>query len=218
MSRKIILLFIWISFTAYTLWLAPLDRPYTWFVAQKLLTLQWQELNAVIPALFWLMGIWSMIYGCMMLADGRSQKFRAWTYFVGSNFTGVMCLLPYLIFRQPNHTFAGKKDQVLQIFDQRSTGVVLLITTVILLAYGIGLGDWSDYLTQFHTQAFVHLISLDFCTMALILPITSLVEDDMARRGLKQPAIAWAVMLVPLFGALVYLCLRPPLPERNCSY
>jgi len=37
--------------------------------------------------------------------------------------------------------------------------------------------------------------------------------DDMARRGLSDDRIFWAVSLVPLLGPLVYLCLRPPLPE-----
>ncbi|QYO64343.1 dihydrofolate reductase family protein [Leptolyngbya sp. 7M] len=99
MVSKLILGTIWIGFTAYTLWIAPLDRPYTWFVGKQLLSFNWTTLNAFIPAIFWLMGIWSMIYGCLMFADGRMQRFRAWPYFLGSNFTGVMCLLPYLILK-----------------------------------------------------------------------------------------------------------------------
>ncbi|MEG4456358.1 hypothetical protein [Microcoleus sp. N9_A1] len=35
----------------------------------------------------------------------------------------------------------------------------------------------------------------------------------MARRGLVDDRIFWAVSLVPLLGPLVYLGLRPPLPE-----
>jgi hypothetical protein len=211
MVRKLILWTIWIGFTAYTLWVAPLDRPYTWFVGKQLLTFHWTELNAYIPAIFWLMGIWSMIYGCLMFVDGRMQPFRAWPYFVGSNFTGVMCLLPYLIFRQSNQKFDGQKDIVLEFFDRQSTGWGLLASAVALIAYAVVAGDWQDYVQQFQTRAFVHLISLDFCCMALIFPITSLFSDDMARRGLKDQRIFWAVALVPLFGPLLYLCLRPQL-------
>ena len=47
--------------------------------------------------------------------------------------------------------------------------------------------------------------------MAVIFP--SLLGDDMARCGLSDDRIFWAVSLVPLLGPLVYLCLRPPLPE-----
>jgi hypothetical protein len=51
--------------------------------------------------------------------------------------------------------------------------------------------------------------------MCLIFPLTSLFDDDMARRGINDSRIFWAVALIPLFGPLVYLCLRPPLAETS---
>lgn len=150
-----------------------------------------------------------------MLADGRTQNFRAWTYFVGSNFTGVMCLLPYLIFRKSNQDFYGTKDSVLQMFDQRSTGLVLLASALLLVIYAVIAGDWNDYVHQFQTRTFVHLISLDFCLMGLILPITSLFADDIARRKIQNTRVLSSLAFIPLFGPLLYLCLRPPLPETT---
>ncbi|MCA1990925.1 MAG: DUF2834 domain-containing protein [Coleofasciculus sp. S288] len=149
------------------------------------------------------MGVWPMIYACLMFADGRMQNFRAWPYFIGSNFTGVICLLPYLIFRQSNQDFYGKKDKWLRILDRRSTGIFLLLGTIGLLAWVVLAGDWGNYVQQFQTRHFVHLISVDFALMCLIFPLTSLFDDDMARRGLKDSRIFWAVGLVPLFGPLV---------------
>lgn len=37
----------------------------------------------------------------------------------------------------------------------------------------------------------------------------------MAKRGINDRRIYWAVALIPLFGPLVYLCLRPPLAETT---
>lgn len=215
MVRKIALLFIWLGFVVYTLWLAPLDQPDTLPLVQKLLTLQYTKVNAVITAIFWLMGVWPMIYACLMFADGRMQKFRAWPYFIGSNGTGVICLMPYLILRESNQEFYGKKDKWLRILDRRLTGFVLLFSTMGLLAYAVIAGDWGDYVQQFQTRHFVHLISLDFCLMSLIFPLTSLFDDDMARRDLNDSQIFWVVALIPLFGPLVYLCTRPHLPETS---
>ncbi len=215
MIRKIVLFFIWAVFVTYTIELAPLDQPDTWPLVRKLLTFQLEDVNAIIPAIFWLMGVWPMIYACLMFTDGRMQNFRAWPYFLGSNFTGVMCLIPYLILRKRNQDFDGKKDKWLRILDRRSTGVVLLIITIGLFACAIVAGDWGDYMQQFQTRHFVHLISLDFCLMCLVFPLTSLFDDDMARRGLHDGRIFWAVALVPVFGPLVYLCLRPSLPETS---
>lgn len=148
-----------------------------------------------------------------MFADGRMQNFRAFPYFIGSMFTGVICLLPYLILRKPNREFYGNKDEWLDFFDKRSTGVILLVSTIALLAYAFLAGDWNDYIQQFQTQQFVHLISLDFCLMGLIFPLSSLLQDDMARRGLTDSWIFWLVALIPLFGPLIYLCWRSPLPN-----
>src|SRR5919199_1882183 len=215
MVRKIALFVIWVGFVAYTIALAPLDQPDTWPVVKNLLTFQLREVNAILVAIFWLMGVWPMIYACLMFVDGRMQHFRVWPYFIGSNGTGVICLLPYLIVRKPNQEFYGKKDKWLRILDRRSTGVFLLVSTIGLLSYAILAGDWGDYIQQFQTRHFVHLISLDFCLMCLIFPLTSLFDDDMARRGLNDSRIFWAVALVPLFGPLVYLCLRPPLRETS---
>jgi len=217
MGRRLVLWFIWLSFVAYTIWLAPLDHSYTWYLGRKLLTLQWGDLNAYIPAIFSLMGVLPMVYACLMFADGRMQTFRAWPYFAGSNFTGVICLLPYLLFRRRNQAFDGEKDKWLQLFDRRSMGIALLVSAIALIIYAVVAGDWKDYVQQFHTQPFVHLISLDFCLMCLIFPITSLFDDDMARRNIYTARLFWSVALVPLFGPLVYLCLRPALGETQPS-
>ena len=214
MVRKVALFLIWITFVGYTIWLAPLDQPYTWPIVKNLLTFQLSKVNAILVAIFWLMGVWPMIYACLMFVDGRMQKFRAWPYFIGSNGTGVMCLMPYLILRQRNQEFFGTKDKWLEILDRRSTGVTLLLITIGLIAYGIIAGDWEDYVQQFQTTAFVHLISLDFCLMSLIFPLTSLFDDDMARRGIKDARIFWIVALIPLFGPLLYLCWRPSLTTK----
>ncbi|MBD0269302.1 MAG: DUF2834 domain-containing protein [Cyanobacteria bacterium Co-bin8] len=215
MGRRIVLGLIWLSFVVYTIWLAPLDRAYTWFVARKLLTLQWGDLNAYLPAIFSLMGVWPMIYACLMFADGRMQPIRAWPPFLGSNFTGVICLTPYLLLRQPNQAFDGYKDKVIGKLDQRSTGFTLLGIAIALIAYAVIAGDWGDYVQQFQTRHFVHLISLDFCLMCLFFPLTDLLDDDMARRGIESRAVFWAVALVPLLGPLCYLCWRPPLAQAE---
>ncbi|HEY9848209.1 MAG TPA: DUF2834 domain-containing protein [Leptolyngbyaceae cyanobacterium] len=215
MSRRVLLFLIWLIFVIYTIWLAPLDRPDTWPLIQKLLTLQWHQLNAIIPVIFSFMGVWPMIFACLMFFDGRMQKFRSWPYFLGSNGTGVICLLPYLFLRERNQQFSGQKDKLLRILDRRSTGLALLVSTITLFAYAIIAGDWGDYFHQFQTRGFVHLISIDFCLMCVVFPLTSLFDDDMARRGIKDSQLFWMVALIPLFGPLIYLCLRPPLPDTN---
>jgi len=213
MRRKLLLWLIWVVFTGYTVWLAPLDRPDTWPLVQRLLTFKFTEVNAILMAIFWLMGVWPMIYACLMFADGKMQDFRVWPYFIGSNGIGVICLIPYLILRKSNQKFTTQKDNLLKILDSRLTSLALLLITIVLVGYAIIAGNWGDYVELFKSTEFVHLISIDFCLMCLIFTLTSLFDDDLDRRGINDWRIFWAVALVPLFGPLAYLCLRPTLPE-----
>jgi hypothetical protein len=54
-------------------------------------------------------------------------------------------------------------------------------------------------------------MSLDFCLLCLLLP--TLLGDDMERRQVKNPQVLSLIALIPLFGSLIYLCVRPPLTE-----
>jgi len=39
----------------------------------------------------------------------------------------------------------------------------------------------------------------------------------MARRGLKNSQLFWLTALIPLFGPLIYLCVRPPLSAAGAE-
>ena len=93
------------------------------------------------------------------------------------------------------------------------TGIGVSVGTLALVAYGITQGDWGDFIQQWQTSRFIHVMSLDFCVLCLSFP--ALLGDDMARRGVKSPLLFWISALIPLFGPLIYLCLRPPLPEAS---
>jgi hypothetical protein len=214
MVRKIALGTIWLSFLGYTLWLNPLARPYTWKVLTRLLTLQWHEVNSYLVAIFCLMGVWPMIYACLMFADGPMQKFPAWPFFIGSNFLGLLALAPYFLLRQRSQKFEGRKDFWLSFLDRRSTGIGLTAITLGLVSYALSTGDWQDFVQQAKNYTFVHLITLDFILMGLAFPITTLFPDDMARRKTYSSKAFWAVALIPLWGPLLYLCCRSPL-ERS---
>lgn len=213
--RKSIIGIIWLGFTAYVLWLAPLDRPETYPIVKSLLTFQVSKVNAYLFAIFWLMGVLPMIYACMMFADARMQKLPAWLYFIAANATGILGLTPYLLIRDRNTDFKGMRDSGLRFFDSHSTAVGLSIITIALIAWALIMGNWQDFLHQWKTIPFVHLITLDFCFMNLFLPLSTLVDDDLVRHQQTNYPYQWLITLLPLVGMLVYLCQRPPLPASN---
>ena len=210
MSKKIGFWLLWVGFVAYAFLLAPPDRPDTLELIKNLSTGQWEGINPLVVSLFNIMGVWPMIYSCLLFIDGRGQKIPAWPFAALSFGVGAFALLPYLALRQPTTEFAGKKNFFLKLLDSRLTGVALAIGSVILVAYGLVNGDWVNFVQQWQTSRFIHVMSWDFCLLCLLFP--ALLGDDMARRGLKNTQLFWLTALIPLFGPLIYLCVRPPLP------
>ena len=108
------------------------------------------------------MGVWPMIYACLMFLDGRMQKFPAWPFFIGANFLGLLALMPYFLLRQRSQKFEGEMDYWLSLLDRRSTGIGLTVISIGLVSYALLTGDWPDFVQQFEGHIFVHLITLDF--------------------------------------------------------
>lgn len=214
MGRKLAFWLLWVGFVSYAFLLAPPDQPDTVELIKNLSTGKWEGINPLVVALFNIMGVWPLIYSCVLFIDGREQKVPAWPFAAGSMGVGAFALLPYLGLRQPNREFTGQKNLFLKILDSRWTGVLVTLGAIALVAYGLR-GDWGDFVRQWQTSRFIHVMSLDFCLLCLLFP--TLLGDDMARRGVKNPAVFWSVALVPLFGPLAYLCLRPPLPQTSAE-
>lgn len=210
MIRKLGFGLLWLGFAIYAFGFAPPNQPDTLDLIVRLSSGQWDGINPLLIAEFNIMGIWPMIYGAVLYADGHGQKLPAWPFAALSFGVGAFALLPYLALRQPNPTFAGEKSRLLQFWDSRLLGVGLSLGAIACLAYGISQGDWSAFFAQWRSDRFVHVMTLDFCLLSLLFP--ALLGDDLRRRGLSLASGIGAIALVPLLGPLVYLCLRPSLP------
>lgn len=211
--RKIIFWSIWVGFSVYAFVFAPPNQPDTFELIKNLSTGQWEGINPLIVSLFNLMGVFPLIYGCMVFIDGKNQKIPAWIFASFSFGVGAFALLPYLALREPNPDFVGEKNTFLKLLDSRITGILLSVGAIILVSYGLQGGNWSDFFQQWKTDRFIHVMSLDFCLLCLLFP--ALLGDDMARRSMKNPILYWLVTLIPLFGPLAYLSVRKPLPDNT---
>jgi hypothetical protein len=211
--RKIALGLLWLGFVVYAFGFAPPDQPDTLELIKRLSTAQTEGINPLIVALFNIMGVFPVIYACLLFADGRGQRLPAWAFSVASFAMGAFALLPYLALRQPNPSFVGKKPWLIKLLDSRWLGLGVAIAAIGLVTYGVTQGDWQDFVSQWQTSRFIHVMSLDFCLLCLLFP--TLLGDDMARRGLNDSRVFWAVALIPLFGAVFYLVFRPQLAEAS---
>lgn len=214
-TKKIGFAALWIGLAIYAFFFAPPNQPNTFELIKDMSLGEIDGINPLIVALFYIMGVWPLIYSCVLFFDGRTQKIPAWVFATLSFGVGAFALLPYLFLREPSKTFPGQKNAFLQLLDSRWTGIVLMIAAVLLVAYGVTNGDWGDYIYQWRTNRFIHVMSIDFCLLCLLFP--ALLGDDMARRGLDSQ-LYWVTALIPLFGPLIYLCVRPPLRVLNFEF
>ncbi|MBD1918080.1 MULTISPECIES: hypothetical protein [Cyanophyceae] len=212
MVRSLTLWFIWLSFIICVLFFAPPLQRDTLQPLQSILAGQIPSINPVILSLFSLVGIWLLIYSCLIFADGRMQNLPAWVFMLASIASGVIALIPYLALRQPNRSFSGEKDPWIAVLDSQMTGVVLTISTIVLVLYAILWGDWAAFAQEFMTNRFIYGMSIAFGLFCVLFPYPTLLKDDMARRGLEPDSQLFNIAAwIPLFGPLAYLCLRPSL-------
>jgi hypothetical protein len=215
MTAKILFWSLWLGFIGYAFLLAPPDRPDTLQLIIDLSTGKWAGINPFIIALFNLMGILPMVYAALILIDGKTQRIPAGLFSTASFGVGAFAILPYLALREPNSRPIGARRGIVKFVDSRWLGIFLAIGTVVLLVYGIARGDWTDFVQQWRTSRFIHVMSLDFCLLILLLPV--LVSDDLQRRNVTNPAAIRLLSWIPLFGGLIYLCIRPSLPDPNTT-
>jgi hypothetical protein len=208
MLRRFLFGGIWVSFVVYAFAFAPPDRPDTVTLITHLSTGQWDGINPWIIALFNAMGVWPLVYCGVLFVDGDGQRVRAWPFAMASFAVGAFALLPYLALRSPHPNGSGTKSWDLKIWDSRWIGVIALVGAIACLGFGLTQGDGSDFIQQWQTSRFIHVMSLDFCLLSLLFP--TLVRDDMAQRGMDNAVLFWITVL-PLIGPCLYLIARSPL-------
>ncbi|MGD1853703.1 MAG: DUF2834 domain-containing protein [Leptolyngbyaceae cyanobacterium] len=208
---------LWLGFVIYAVRLSPPSDPNTIEVIRQLSTGQWENLNPMVVVLFNLMGLWPVVYASLALSDGRDQAVSAWPFVVGSFGLGAFALMPYLALRERtcHQLYRPADTTLLRGLNHWLVGLGVAIATVLLIIYGFSQGyssdTWQDFLQQFSSSQFIHVMSLDFCMLTLLTP--SLLWDDIVRR---QAAPFWRlVSLLPLLGPAVYLALRPAAPESR---
>jgi hypothetical protein len=221
MSNKIIFGALWLGFTVYAFGFAPPDRSDTLPLIINLSTGKWTGINPLVIALFNLMGILPMAYACLMLIDGKTQKLPAGLFSAASFAVGAFAILPYLALRSspaepqsmPPQQGRIERRGMIKLVDSQWLGFALTLGAIGLSTYGITQGNWADFAQQWQTDRFIHVMSLDFCLLSLLLPV--LISDDIERRTFTNPQAVKMLSLIPLFGGLIYLCIRPNLPARQ---
>jgi len=198
---RVLLLVVWLAFIVYALFFAPGagggEDPWL----RPLLTLQADEPSLL--AMFSLLGLFPMAFACMLLRhDDRAVP--AWPFVILSFGLGVFALLPYYILTSNTH--AGSHDLrhpqgLRKATESPITHGILFTVTLLVMGWGLLLGDFGVYREAFGTSMLVNVMTLDFLLLTLLSVYA--IYTGSRRRSLPQ---AMALLgLIPILGLLIYI-------------
>ncbi len=214
LSFNLLFLVIWTFFLLYSFVWAPEDQRGLSFGDFKI-----SVVGPVSWSLFNLVGAMALLYAAILFIESRERFIPAWIFVLAAFGLGMYVLMPYFALRGVwKENPKTKKTWFTKIMDSRILGIILAALTLGLALYGIIagslIGDWANYSTLFMESSFVHVMTIDFSLLCLFYPIV--IWDDMKRRNWKNN-ILFILFCIPLIGGLIYLTLRPRLPEGETS-
>ncbi|CAF1960064.1 unnamed protein product [Brassica oleracea var. botrytis] len=221
-TSSVLLFALWGALLYYCFNLAPDQTPtQDLYFLKKLLNLKGDDgfrMNQILVGLWYIMGLWPVVYAMLLLPTGRS-KTQAWPFVVFSFFGGVYALLPYFALWNPPSPPVSESELrqwPFNVLESKVTAGVTLVAGLGLILYALvgNAGDWKEFYQYFRESKFIHVTSLDFCLLSAFAPFW--VYNDMtARKWFDKGRWLLPVSVVPFLGPSLYLLLRPALSETT---
>ncbi|EPS74234.1 hypothetical protein M569_00529, partial [Genlisea aurea] len=218
-TTSFLLFLFWSGLMYYVIALAPDQQPVTdiYFVG-KLLNLKGDDgykMNQVLVALWYMMGLWPVVYSMLLVPTARSSKsqIRMWPFLILSFAGGAYALIPYFVLWRPPAPpveYSELRKWPLNFLESKLTAWGTLCTGLAILIYGFSSGSeaWMEFGKYFQGSKFVHIMSIDFILFSAFAPFW--VYNDMTSRKCNKAGL-WLlpVSLIPFLGPALYLVFRP---------
>ncbi|XP_054775825.1 uncharacterized protein LOC129284385 isoform X2 [Prosopis cineraria] len=164
-TTSILLFLLWGGLIYYVSFLAPNQTPsLDMYFLKKLLNLIGDDgfrMNEVIVSLWYLMGLWPLVYSMMLLPTGRSSKSNipVWPFLVLSCFGGAYALLPYFVLWKPPPPPVEESELrtlPLNVLESKVTAGIALAAGLALIIYaGLAGGPvWKEFYQYFRGSKF----------------------------------------------------------------
>lgn len=225
-TTSILLFVFWGGLIYYVFNLTPDQTPSRdMYFLEKLLYLKGDDgfkMNSVLVSLWYIMGLWPLVYSMLLLPTGRSSKTNipVWPFLILSCFGGAYALLPYFILWRPPPPPVEENELgrwPLNFLESKLTsGILLAAGLTIIVNAALNGGEWKEFYQYFRESKFIHITCLDFTLLSAFGPFW--VYNDMtARKWYDKGSWLLLISLVPFLGPALYLVLRPSLSEMPVS-
>lgn len=200
---------LWLGLILEAFLLAPASTPDIAPMVWKMISMKVQGIEPWVFAIFNSLGIFPMIYACLLLPEPKAQRTPAWPFVMGSFALGAFALFPYFWFRNfPANPIANHEPLRFwqRWLESKALAAFLLLGACSLLFFGAWKGTVSEYARMWKVNQLVHVMSFDFLALSLLCPWV--IKQDWSRRGNFSKA-TWLLCCVPVLGGALYLLIRP---------
>ena len=215
---------LWGALLTYALVLSPNQVPqFDAYLLRKFLNLEDDgvSINVVFTSLFYIMGLWPLMYTALLIPAGKTRGLRVMPFVALSYGIGAFGLLPFMALWKPDDTITslppegkdleGMGNLVTRGMENPYVAWGILGGALVCLgsAATAGSSQWHDYFTLFWMSRFVHVTSIDFLTLSVLAPFW--MDNDAKLRNWqgRDSALFTVLQLVPVLGPAIYLVLRP---------
>lgn len=218
---------LWGALLGYAVFLSPNQTPaLDQYFLRKFLNMEDDgvSINAVFTSLFYVMGLWPLIYTSLLIPAGKKKGLPVFPFVALSYGIGAFGLLPWMALWGPSTSddggppdmppggqdVEGFKNSITRAMESPVIAWGILGGTLYCLgsAAVAGSGQWSDYLQLFSVSRFVHVTSIDFTTLCFLAPFW-MENDAKLRKWEGKDTILPILTCVPVLGPALYLVMRP---------
>ncbi|KAL6999862.1 hypothetical protein U1Q18_001018 [Sarracenia purpurea var. burkii] len=226
-TTSFLLFFFWAGLMYYVFNLTPNQTPSRdMYFLEKLLNLKGDDgfrMNEVLVSLWYIMGLWPLVYSMLLFPTGRSSKGKVpvWPFLILSCFGGAYAILPYFVLWRPPPPpieEAELRRWPLKFLESKLTAGISLAAGLCIIIYaGLANGDvWKEFYQYFRESKFIHVTCIDFTLLSAFAPFW--VYNDMTtRKWYDKGSWLLPLSLIPLLGPALYLILRPALESVPVS-
>ncbi|XP_031477611.1 uncharacterized protein LOC116248779 isoform X3 [Nymphaea colorata] len=152
-TTSVLLFVFWAGVMYYVFQLAPDQTPSRdFYFLQKLLNLKGDDdfrMNQVLVSLWYIMGLWPLVYSMLLIPSARSSRSRVavWPFVLLSFFGGAYALIPYFVLWKPplpTVDEAELKKWPLSFLESKITAGVVAAAGFCLVAYAVMSSDTCD--------------------------------------------------------------------------
>ncbi|KAI3423805.1 hypothetical protein D9Q98_009642 [Chlorella vulgaris] len=216
---------LWGALAGYAFLVAPNQTPLrdSYFL-EKLVGLGAADgvpLNTIVQQLFLAMGIWPLVYTALLIPSGKSGNgIPAWPFVTASYAVGAFALLPFMALWQPPKeppSVPAVAEDLQGVGNLLQKGMESPLVAFLCLAGAVscvgqvalaGAPQWNSYFKLLEESRFINVMTIDFCSLTALAPFW-MANDAALRKWEQRDSLLPVLSVLPLFGPIIYLCLRP---------